>query len=655
LEALNLKGLQTARPLLKARPDLLRVAALAIAVLLGIVATGWSGLTAVDAQLHDFITRSLPVAKPAPQDVVLIDIDESSLAQIGPWPWPRSVLADMVIRLRERGARVQAWDLFLSESAPGDATLNQALSAGADIILGQVLIVDPQVQNPPQIGRLRVTDNMSDLCAQGTTLHGYFGIADSLPAARAGHLSATPDADGALRRLPAVLCQGNARYPQLTLKAAEALYPQASWQLSPGNSLMGPAQWLSRGPMRFALDAQSRIVVPYTRPHPQWTAVSALKLLDGTLDPRHIQGKVVVVGATALGLVDTASTPFHPNAPGVSVHAEILSAALNDHWTVVPPVSWPYVVLISSLTGLMLLLSQRQLRQRRTLFVAGFILLGVPLLAAVLGRSLGPLGLMLPVAAPTLALGMLASLLISLQMDAQRRRTHQLTHHLESFLPGHLAREIASQDPSGESLGRSDTGVILAVRVSGLQRWSAGVGSLKALALIHAISSLAETHARRQDGTLEHVQGDTLLLSWPTHNPDTANRNPPIGTRNPGSLSPQDAVQNAVHAARSLLVELGDILVANETETAPLSLRMAIDQGDFLLAVAGSRTSRRSLMLGRAIDNVLAMLPLCAELASPILMGQRAAQAGSRLSAHPMGQFLLPETRLPQIIYRVEP
>ena len=120
MEALNPKGLQTARPLLKARPAWLRVAALVIGVLLGIVATGWSGLTAVDAQLHDFITRSLPAAKPAPQDVVLIDIDESSLAQIGPWPWPRSVLADMVIRLRERGARGQAWDLFLSESAPGD-------------------------------------------------------------------------------------------------------------------------------------------------------------------------------------------------------------------------------------------------------------------------------------------------------------------------------------------------------------------------------------------------------------------------------------------------------------------------------------------------------------------------------------------------------
>jgi hypothetical protein len=82
---------------------------------------------------------------------------------------------------------------------------------------------------------------------------------------------------------------------------------------------------------------------------------------------------------------------------------------------------------------------------------------------------------------------------------------------------------------------------------------------------------------------------------------------------------------------------------------------MAIDHGDFLLAVAGSRTSRRSLMLGAAVDSVLAMLPMCEELASPILMGQRAAQSAPRISMHPMGQFLLPESRTPQTIFRVEP
>lgn len=653
MESLSAQGGQTARPQLPARPVFMQMGALALAILLGILSSSWSGLHAVDAQLQDFLTRRLPAAQTSAQDVVLIDIDEPSLAQIGPWPWPRSVLADMAIRLREGGARVQAWDMFLPEAAPGDSQLNQILSAQADIVLGQVLIVDPQVQNPPQAGRLRATEALPDLCAPGMPVLGYFGVSNSLPAAQAGHLSATPDPDGALRRIPAVLCQDPLRYPQLAIKTAQTLYPQAPWQLETGNPLLGPHQWLVRGPMRFALDAQSRIVIPYSRPHDQWTAISALQLLDGTLDPKSIQGKVVVVGATALGLVDTASTPYHPNAPGVSIHAEVLSAALGGRWTVVPSVNWPYAALLVALLGLILLFSQRQLHQRRTRLMTGLLLMIAPLALAFWGRAPAGLGFLLPIASPTLALAAFAALLTALHMDTQRRRTQQLTRHLESFLPSYIAREIANQDPSGESLGRSDNGIILAVRVSGLQRWSAGVGSLKALALIHAITSLAETHARRQGGTLEHVQGDTLLLSWPTqlapHSDTTADAS------QPHARSPHDAVLATVQAARSLLAELGDVLNSNETETAPLGLRMAIDQGDFLLAVAGSRTSRRSLILGRAVDSVLAMLPLCEELASPILLGQRAAQSGVRLSVHPMGQFLLPETRSPQIIYRVEP
>jgi adenylate cyclase len=399
--------------------------------------------------------------------------------------------------------------------------------------------------------------------------------------------------------------------------------------------------------LSFALDAQSRIVVPYSRPHHQWPAISALKLLDGTLEPQRIQGKVVVVGATALGLVDTASTPYHPNAPGVSVHAEVMSAALGGRWTVTPPVGWHYGVLLTTLLGLAMLFCRGMAKRRTVMVIGGGLVLLLPLALALLGRSAGNLGHILPVVAPTLGLASLATLLAALHMDAQRRQTNQLTHHLESFLPRHLAQEIARQAPSGESLGRAGSGAILAVRVSGLQRWSAGVGSFRALALVHAITSLAETHARRQGGMLEHVQGDTLLLSWSTTPLEPAQTTP--------GMAELDAVQSSVQAARGLLTEMSDLLAANETETSPLGVRMAVDHGEFLLAVAGSRTSRRSLMLGAAVDSVLAILPLCAELGSPILMGQRAALLVSRITLHPMGQFLLPESRNPQTLYRVEP
>lgn len=633
----------------------------------------------LDARLHDQITRALPAAA-APAGVVLVDIDEASLAQLGPWPWPRPVLAQLAQRLRERGARLQIWDLFLPEPAPGDEALNAALAA-PDIVIGQVLILDPQVQAPPRQGQLRPSPGAPELCAPGQELTGYFGTADSLPAARVGHITATPDLDGGLRRLPAVICQGAGRFPQLTLAAAELLQPQAPWQLQPGGAVLGPAQWLVRGPLRFALDDQRRLQVPYRLPHTQWPALSALQVLE---DPRSpvapatappataspatpapaappgppsLQGQVVVLGATAVGLADTVSTPFHATAPGVSVHAELMAAALDGRWTVAPARPGLYIALLVAALGTLLAAALPLLQRQGVLAAAGLM---AALLPAGLALAARPYGAQLPMAAPTFGVLLFAFALGALQVEAARRQARTLVRHLESFLPPNLAREIVRQNPSSDSLGRPETGVVLALRVVGLERWSAAADSLKALGLVHAISSLAEKHARQHGGTLQHLQGDTLLLAWPV--PDAAQpapSGPPSGpSSGPSSTPPpalQHAVQQAVLAARGLFVELGELLGSTETERYPLGLRAAVETGPYLLAVAGSSASRRSLMLGPAVDVALALLPLCDELASPLLLGQRAAAAQPRVALHPMGSFLLPDSGQPQTVCRVEP
>jgi adenylate cyclase len=554
--------------------------------------------------------------------------------------------------------------VFLPEPAPGDEALNAALApaatasaagpARADVVIGQVLILDPLVQAPPQQGTLRASPAAPDLCAPGLEITGHFGIADSLPGARVGHVSATPDLDGSLRRLPAVVCQGGARYPQLTLAAAEVLYPQAPWQLQPGGTLLGPAQWLVRGPLRFALDGERHLQVPYRLPHAQWPALSALRVLE---DPRSaappsgspsLQGKVVVLGATALGLADTVSTPFHATAPGVSVHAELMAAALDGEWTVTPTRPGLYTALLVAALGALLAAALPLLQRQGVLAAAGLV---AALLPAGLALAARPHGAQLPIAAPTFGILLFAFALGALQVEAARRQARTLVRHLESFLPPNLAREIARQNPSGESLGRPETGVVLALRVVGLERWSAAADSLKALGLVHAISCLAEKHARQQGGTLQQLQGDTLLLAWPVPQP----AQPGQPSQEAPSPALQHAVQQAVLAARGLFVELGELLGATETERYPLGLRAAVETGPYLLAVAGSSASRRTLMLGPAVDVALALLPLCDELASPLLLGQRAAAAQPRLPLHPMGSFLLPDSGQPQTVCRVEP
>ena len=109
-------------------------------------------LQTIDQYLQDGLTRiQAPVA--APEGITLIDIDERSLQELGPWPWPRPVLAQISHALRERGARLQVWDLALPHEAPGDALLAREL-AHPDVVIGQIAVLDPQVESPPREGLL---------------------------------------------------------------------------------------------------------------------------------------------------------------------------------------------------------------------------------------------------------------------------------------------------------------------------------------------------------------------------------------------------------------------------------------------------------------------------------------------------------------------
>jgi adenylate cyclase len=622
-----------------------------IGVLVAFLAA-WNVPVAIDAQVQDRFTRLL-AHHGQRSDIVIVDIDESSLAQLGPWPWPRSVVGELVRRLRDRGAKIQIWDAYFAEPAAGDDALNAALATpgragkAPDVVLGQVLVLDPHVQSPPRQGSLKPSATAPAACADlPEGISGHLGVADSLPEASAvGHVTATPDPDGALRRLPAVVCRGTERFPQLTLAAVERLAPEMPWSIVAGNPLLGPDRWLARGPWKFALDHQGFLPIPYRQVHAQWQALTALQVLEGRAGGVDLRGRIVLVGATALGLADTVSTPFHANAPGVSVHAELMAAAAAGAWVVAPPHRATAAVGVFLLGAVVMGVVVPWLRRPSVMLPLGLLVALMPLGVALVARMVD---VQLPVSAPIAGLMLVAFALAALQIDRERRLSRLLATHLESVLPRELALEIARQRPSGESLGRPGVGVVMAVRVVGLERWSAAVDSLRALALVHGISTLVERHAGQQGGRLEQVQGETLLSVW---------RLDPLGAGDQPVREEQrrHAVESALRTARALLVELQDLLVHSEGESQPLGLRIAVELGPYLLAVAGSPNARRPLLLGSAVDAAQGLLPLCEELASPLLLGHAAAATQPRVTLQPMGSFLLPDGASPQLVHRVDP
>lgn len=615
-----------------------RIVFLAVWLLLVGLAAGLLAQTRVlhvmDQYLQDALTRiQAPVA--APPGITLIDIDERSLQELGPWPWPRPVLAQLSHALRERGAQLQVWDLVLPQQAPGDAVLSRELSH-PDVVLGQIAVLDPQVDSPPREGRLQPGPQAPDLCSRHAPITGHLGLSPSLSVSHIGHLSATPDPDGLLRRIPAVICDQAHHYPQLALAAAIAAAPDQAWHTTPGAWPLGPHQWLSRGPWRFALDADGYLSIPYQRPHSAWPAISASRLLDPAAALPSLNGHIVLIGGSAMGLGDVVSTPYHPSAPGVSVHAELLAAAYNAQaWPgAVPRGNTALAALLALLVGwAMLPLGKTQLR---LLWLCLGVAFGMcmPWMAAVLARSQG---VMLPVAAPSLTLLGHGLALLAWQTQQQRQSTKRLARHLESFLPPTLAHQVATQTPSGQSLGHPCDGVLVAVRIAGMDRWVSHVDTLQALAMIHALHTAAQQSASLHGGSLEHAQGSTLYLTWPQSTPD--------------------AMAASLHSVQHLHALLMPALSQNETLSYPLSAYAAIEAGGYLLGIVGESGSRRSVLLGPVANDVMGMLSLGEELASPILIGPKAAQAFADGAAalQPLGRFLLPDQLQAKHLYRSAP
>ena len=589
-------------------------------------------LRAMDQYLQDGLTRiQAPLA--APEGITLIDIDERSLQELGPWPWPRPVLAQLSRALRERGAQLQVWDLVLPDQAPGNALLARELSR-PDVVIGQIAVLDPQVDSPPREGRLQHSSQAPDLCSRHAPLTGHLGLSSDFSVTHVGHLSATPDTDGLLHSIPAVICNQAERYPQLALATAIAAAPDQEWHTTRGAWPFGPYQWLSRGAWRFALDADGYLPIPYQRPHSAWPAISASRLLDPSASLPSLNGHIVLIGGSAMGLGDVVSTPYHPSAPGVSVHAELLAAAQNaQSWPgFVPRGNTAIAALLALLVGWsMLPLGKTQLR---LLWLCSGIALGmcVPWVAAVLMRSYG---FMMPVAAPSLTLLVHGLALLAWQTQQQRLSTKRLARHLESFLPPTLAQQVAMQTPSGQSLGHPCDGILVAVRIAGMDRWVSQVDTLQALAMIHALHTAAQHSATLHGGSLEHAQGSTLYLTWPQSTPQ--------------------ALVASLHSVQHLHALLMPALIQNETLSHPLSAYAAIEAGAYLLGIVGESGSRRSVLLGPVTNDVMGMLSLGEELASPILIGPKAAQAFADGALQPLGRFLLPDQLQAKQLYRSAP
>lgn len=331
----------------------------------------------VDNVLYD--TMLTLRARPASDDIVIVAIDEPSLAAIGRWPWPRAVHTALLRRLGQARPRAIGYDVLFVEPTADDAALARAAGAAGPVVLPMAFLVPG---------------------SNGAAFDPELPVADFRAVTRVGHAAIVADEDGIVRRIGLQAGGGGAVWPHF----AETLYRTLKGAPSPAFRRAAEAG-LPAG--RFTIGAP--ILIPFAGPAGSYRTISFASVLRGEAPPDLFTGKVVLVGSTASGLSDQYAMPSG-TMPGVEVIANTLDDLVAHRGIAIAS---PRAAIAFVLAPLLLLLIGFLLLPPRINLLLGLLLIALVLLASALLLFMA--GVWLPPAAG------LAGLLIVYPLWAWRR------------------------------------------------------------------------------------------------------------------------------------------------------------------------------------------------------------------------------------------
>jgi adenylate cyclase len=284
--------------------------------------------------------------------VRIVNIDEKSLAKFGQWPWPRTVVADLVNSLNRLGPAAIGFDVMFAEPD----RLNPAVAAGTLRNLDEEtraklralpsnddLLAEAMRRSRVALGETGLPDVVAELDKElpvtGLAMLGenpqrfmleFPGLLRSTPVLEAaasgrGLLTIRTERDGIVRRVPVIMQAQGLTMPSLSFEMLRLASGSDTILIKSTDA--GITSVAVKG---FAVptDVHGQIWVHFA-PNDPSIYVSAADVLEGKVDADAIAGRLVLIGTAAVGLQDVKTTPISPVMPGVEIHAQVLEAALT--------------------------------------------------------------------------------------------------------------------------------------------------------------------------------------------------------------------------------------------------------------------------------------------------------------------------------------
>jgi adenylate cyclase len=610
-------SLSALRRALRLPAGLIRSSIAACAILLTVWAQ-WGAAPMVsffgNEWLRDVFIRLQVSDAPEPR-ILVVDIDETSTAELGPWPWPRDRIAELVETLLSHySARGVALDIVLPDAsdAGGDTRL-AALAEHGPLVLAQAF--DFQRKRPEPLLQGNLGGAVTTYPGGAVEATGYIGNHPGLARApRIGNIGFIPDPDGVLRRVPLITTFEGRHYPALAL----ALLNCCS------------------GKPPLALSHTGLTRIPYRRDWTAYHVVTANEILKQEIVADSIKDRLVIIGSSSLGQGDRVAIPLAGDRPGLGVQAAMLETLLDIQEGKAPR-PWPGALLAC-------------------LFALGSALLATyafPRLSAV--ASVGLLGATsaawLVVAYFTSrhdpnfsTTGPLASnlFLLAFAVPYQWQLTQRRSRHLLDTLRQYVAPEVVEQ------LLRSDVEDPLKPRqldvttlIADMEGYTTQVESLpveEAARLTRDFLDCLTGPVIDKHGTLDKYTGDGLVAFWGA----------PLPIEQHADL--------ALDAAREIVRRVERLSRARMAlGRAPLRVRIGIESG---LAMAGDfGTSFRSIYtaVGDSVNTASRLEQAARDFTHDVIIGAGTVERARSHRFILLGERLLRGKEKPTTLFTFDP
>lgn len=559
--------------------------------------------------------------------IVIVDIDENSLANVGRWPWSRDKLAEIVNNLfdyyqvsvvgfdivfaeEDKSSNLEAFNKLANDRLRNNkaylnaleeirpALLRDEIFAEAlqdrNVVMGYYFKSNLKEGENPYIGTLPpALTRMDAQWSERLPINeakGYGGNLEVLQSsARAGGFFDNPfvDVDGVFRRVPLIQSYDGYLFPSLALATMQGHIGNSSIELSvvSEGSKGGKEYYALENIMLrdsvIPVDANGAVFVPYRGKQGSFPYVPIYRILDRTAPQEALKDKIILIGTSAPGLLDLRSTPVQNIYAGVEVHANIVSGILDNRikhkpaWTI----GYQFVVLI-------------------VIAVAMAFLLPVlsPLLAAAtsLGFALLLLGgtflawnsnLILPLASPLLLIVMIFMLHMTYGFFIESRGKRQLAGLFGQYIPPELVDEM-SQSPEEFTLdGESREMTVLFSDVRGFTTISEGMDPKQLTQLMNALLTPMTRVIHKNRGTIDKYMGDAIMAFWGA------------------PLADSEHARHALYAAIDMMKELK--IMQQEFKQKgwpPVNIGIGLNTGSMNVGNMGSEFRMAYTVLGDAVN-----------------------------------------------------